>query len=95
MKKENAYSLIEGTFTASEGKDILRNVFTSKIQFHRMKNFSSQERFGTDDAVAARRIPQLSESLNEILRLISEAETNGEQLEIRSQVVIRKVEKHV
>ena len=60
-----------------------------------MKNFSSQERFGTDDAVAARRIPQLSESLNEILRLISEAETNGEQLEIRSQVVIRKVDKHV
>lgn len=40
------YKLIEGSFSDEEAKDVLKNFFESKIHFHEMRNFSSEERFG-------------------------------------------------
>jgi len=82
------FKLIEGTFLTKESREILQNLFSSKIQFHQMKNFSSQERFGTDDTTALKRIPQLRQSIDEILKMIETAEEKGEQLEIKSEIVI-------
>ncbi len=88
MTKDKTYKLIDGTFTPSEGKEILRNLFTGKIQFHLMKNFSTQVRYGNHDAATTARIQQLSSSLDDLLALISEAESQGMQLHIQSQVHI-------
>ena len=38
------YKLIQGTISDQEAKDILKNFFESKIHFHEMRNFSSEER---------------------------------------------------
>lgn len=88
MNPNQSFKLIDGTFTPDEGKEILRNLFAGKIQFHLMKNFSTQVRFGKADVVTTGRVQQLSQSLNDILNLIAEAEANGKQLSIQSQVVI-------
>lgn len=88
MKTQHSFKLIDGKFSSIESREILQNVFAGKIQFHQMKNFSSQERFGKDDETALIRIPQLNNSLKEILKIIEASEMNGEQIEIKSEVII-------
>lgn len=88
MKNQKIFKLIDGRFSSNESREILQNVFSSKIQFHQIKNFSSRERFGKDDEIALIRIPQLNNSLKEIMEMIREAEKNGEQIEIKSEVTI-------
>jgi ribosomal protein L22 len=88
MKNQKIFKLIDGKFSSDESREILQNVFSRKIQFHQIKNFSSRERFGKDDETALVRIPQLNKSLNDIIKIIREAEKNGEQIEIKSEVII-------
>lgn len=88
MKNQYTFKLIDSDFSTKESREILQNIFSSKIQFHQMKNFSSQERFGKDDEYALKRIPQLRKSINEILKIIESAENNGEMLEIKSEIEI-------
>ncbi len=82
------FKLIDGKFLPKESREILQSVFSSKIHFHQMKNFGSQERFGKDDKTALKRIPQLKNSIEKILKVIELAEKKGEQLEIKSEIVI-------
>lgn len=91
MYKLEIFKLIDGHFSAKDGREILSNVFSSKIQFHSLQNFSSQERFGKDDEIALKRIPELRQSLEQIRQLIEEAERNGEELEIKSEVHVWRV----
>ena len=82
------FELINGKFLTEESSEILQNIFASKIQFHQMKNFSSQERFGKDDEQAKQRILQLTDNLNEVMKFIKEAEKNNEFVEINSEIII-------
>lgn len=91
MDNQFKLKLIDGEYSPEESREILMNVFSSKIQFHQMKNFSSQERFGQDDSSAIKRIPQLKDSVDEIQNMIVEAENNNFKLEMKSEVVIRFV----
>jgi len=95
MKNQHTFKLIDVEFSSKESHEILQNVFSSKIHFHEMKNFSSQERFGKNDECAIKRIPHLNNSLKEIIQIIKEAEKNGNQIEIKSEVVISILNKNV
>jgi hypothetical protein len=81
--------LIDGHFSPDEAREIVMNVFLSKIQFHQNKNFSSEERFGKEDVNAVKRIPELKKSMVLISELIDSAKQNNETLEITSEVKIR------
>lgn len=89
MIKEQTFQLIEGNFSTADGREILENIFNSKIQFHTLNNFSVQERFGKDDDVAIERIPKLIKSLNDILTILKEAEVSGKRVKIKSEVLIQ------
>lgn len=95
MKDQHTFKLIDGEFSSKESHEILQNIFFSKIRFHEIKNFSSQERFGKDDESSINRIPHLNNSLNEIKQIIKEAENNGNQIAIKSEVVITILNKNV
>ena len=88
MHKTEKLILIEGTFLHGEAKEILMNVFTTKINYHEMKNFSSQERFGKEDATAKKRIPALKKETDRLLKILAEAKANNKQLIINSEIVI-------
>ena len=93
MKNQHTFKLIDGDFSAQESLELLKNVFSSKIQFHQMKNFSSQERFGHQDQNAMIRIPQLKECIDEITKIIESAENKEQQFEINSDIVIHFISK--
>lgn len=84
--------LIDGEFAPADAKEILKNVFSSKIQFHEMRNFSLKERFGKKDEAAIKRISELQMTLEKILQIVSEAETSNEALTIKAEISIQKSE---
>ena len=80
--------MIEGEFSPKESRELLFSVFKSKIRFHRLKNFSSQERLGKNDENALSRMVQLQETLASIFKVIDSAEKENQILEIRADIVL-------
>lgn len=92
MKTQNL-QLIEGQFSSQEAKELLMNIFNDKIRFHEMKNFSSQERYGTDDATAQKRIPKLRQEMVKLKEIVDQAELKNQNLQIFSEIKISVIEK--
>lgn len=70
-KQKNEFNLIEGTFTAEEAREILTTLFADKIRFHSHKDFGHQERYGSPDAHAQERIPELKKTQEDVLRFLN------------------------
>lgn len=88
MNKTEKLTLIEGTFSNEEAKEILMNIFYTKINFHEVKNFSSIERFGEADANAQKRIPHLKQSVEKLTKFLAEANTSKKKIIINSEIII-------
>ena len=88
MKKKGEFKLIEGAFTPQDAKEVLTNLYKSKINFHLMKNFSALERFGKNDKMAGRKIRKLKESLTIISTIIQKASERNKSLIITATVNI-------
>jgi hypothetical protein len=88
MKKVEQLTLIDGNFNDEEAKEILISILTTKIHFHEMKDFSSQERFGIQDETAKKRIPALKKEIEKLLQILSEAKLHNKKLSIDSIINI-------
>jgi hypothetical protein len=88
MNKIEKLTLIEGDFSVNEAKEILNSIYFSKINFHNIKNWSSQERFGKDDAIAQKRIPALKNEIKKLEEILSEAKAKNKKLVISSEITI-------
>jgi len=87
MRQNNQpVTLIEGQFSPDESLEILNSLFTAKIRFHELKNFSSLERLGQEDAVAKKKIPQLKKSLLRIQREITRARKQKRDLHLFAEI---------
>jgi hypothetical protein len=86
MEIKQKFNLIEGEFSQTEAMEILDNVFSSKIQFHKMKNFRSQIRFEKDDETSLERINQLKESIEIVSKAIKEAQIGDGKIEISAVI---------
>ena len=88
MKKKQEFKLIEGEFTPQDAKEVLTNLYTSKLNFHLMKNFSSTERFGKSDETSNKKIPELKKSMAIISAIIEEATSKKKKLIVNATVNI-------
>lgn len=88
MNKIEKLVLLEGNFSHDDAKEILSNIFSSKINFHNVKNWSSQERFGKDDIIAQKRIPALKSEMKKLEHILLEAKTKRKKLVISSEIKI-------
>jgi hypothetical protein len=92
MKTTEKLTLIEGQFNSEEADEILTNIFTTKIHFHKMKNFGSQERYGKDDETAQQRIPALKKEMEKLKIILAEAKTKNKKLLVNSEITISLIE---
>lgn len=90
MNKIEKLVLIEGDFEAEQATEILMNIFSTKIHFHEMKNFSSQEQFGEHDEIAQKRIPALRNEMKKLEEILSEAK--NKKLLIHSEIHISLID---
>lgn len=81
-------NLIDGVFSTEEAKEILTNLYNSKINFHNLKNFSHQERYGRPHSASLARIESLRISLQKVTEAIREAEKSNQMIKISSAVEI-------
>ena len=88
MKHSETLTIIDGNFTYEDAKEILTEIFSSKINFHKIKNWSSQERFGKEDKIAQKRIPALINEMEKLQAILSEAKKYNKQLVISSEINI-------
>jgi hypothetical protein len=89
MKKTENINLIKGKFSPAEAKEILVKLINHKINFHQMKNFSLEERFGKPDKRSENRIAQLKKSSERVTAIIESAQKKEYSLRIDSTVKIK------
>lgn len=87
-REKSQFNLLKGTFNGQDAKEILITLFNDKIQYHRLKNFSHEERFGKPDAHAVERIPELKKSSDDIVAYLKEYDENA-AFEIYADIVIK------
>ena len=92
MKNTEPLIMIDGSFNYDEAKEILINIFSSKINFYNIKNWSSQERFGKEDDIAQKRIPELKKEIEKVLQIVSEAKLKRKKLLISSEINISMID---
>ena len=92
MNKNNKLTLIKGNFSNEEASEILVNLISSKISFHQLKNFSSQEQFGKEDKIANKRIPALKKELEKLKKILLVAKKKNTRLLVSSEINITLLE---
>jgi DNA-directed RNA polymerase subunit F len=88
MENSNKVTLIDGTFSVAEAKDVLFNMYTMKINFHQQKNVSHIERFGKPDEAAKEKVAFLKSELAKLETLIEHAGNKNATLKVTSAIHI-------
>lgn len=83
--------LLRGKYSAEEAKEIISNFITQKINFHNMRNYSSQIRYERPDENSLIRIEELKESRKSLMELINTAKEEGRTLKIDSTITIELI----
>lgn len=81
--------LISGKFAPQDAKEVLLTLLNDKINFHKKKIFSHEERFGLVDETSKNRITELTKCRENIIRIIQDAEANNKMLTMTSTINIR------
>lgn len=71
-----------------EAKEILLHIISSKIQFHSIKDFSSEIRTGEPEMKSQERIEELRETKKKTIALLEEAERENLIVVVQSSVSI-------
>ncbi len=89
-QKENQveYDLIRGDFQADEAAEIINYMIMKKINFHEVKCFSSEIRFGKVNQASQERIKELGKAREEVKLLVEEAKRMGKTMRISSTISI-------
>lgn len=88
MNNNKKLKLIEGEFSCEEANDILKSILISKINYHQLKNFKTQEQSGMDDAKATVRITALKQEMARLEEILSGAKNLNKKLIISSEINI-------
>lgn len=90
-EEKNEFKLIDSTFTPIEAKNVLSDLITSKINYHKVDDFSQHIRFERDSQHSKNRIEQLKSAQVELNEFINIAKAKGLNLVVKSTVYIEYV----
>ncbi len=85
---ENNLKLIDGIFSVEDAKKILLRIINTKINHHKLDDFSNNIRFNISDNISNKRILELEGTLLELEKIISLAAKNNMRLKINSEIQI-------
>ncbi|TNE80448.1 MAG: hypothetical protein EP332_07485 [Bacteroidetes bacterium] len=81
--------LINGTYNAAEGAEIVCHLLDEKIKFLSMRNFSDQVRFGELDEEISERLEYLKQAVQEARSFIQGKNKKNQSFTIESKITIR------
>ena len=82
------FNFINGEYNPIEAQEILMDLHHKNINFNKIKNFSSQVRFGEDDTKALSQIQILKQNTEQIASIVKEAKILNKNLIIHSFIEI-------
>ncbi|WP_441000209.1 hypothetical protein [Fodinibius sp. SL11] len=82
------FTLIKGTFTPTEAKEVLMSLISSKISFHNIKNLRSYELNGKEDQDSKKKIKRLKKVRNKLLKVFENIDDSDVSVNMDSQVNI-------
>ena len=90
MKKEEKkdFKLIDSTFSPNEANAVLTNLINSKINYHKLDDFSNFVRNDRNIEHSKKRISELNETKEQMKSFIDLANHNGSNLIIKSIISI-------
>ena len=88
MESVQTLNLISGTLAPNEAKEILLEMIKSKINFHNLRNFSSEIRYNRPDLQSKRRIEELTEAKEILLDMISDAKRDSKKIKIEAELLV-------
>jgi hypothetical protein len=88
MKTKVDLVLINGIFTPDDAKEVLMNIFASKIQFHELKNLRAMVLNDSEDQTSLLRVQQLKKTIEEFNVIFNKAIENNSELSIKSHIEI-------
>ncbi len=88
MNNSEKLIFIDGNFSHDEARSILMNIFSTKIQFHELRNFSAIERSGREDEMAKKRIPELKQIIQKVENILVDDQYINKRVLIKSEVHI-------
>lgn len=89
QQTEEVLDLINGTFDSEDAKEILRNLFEYKINYHKLRNFNSQIRFGEQDDHSLERALELKQALGQMIEFFGKEQSKAYR--ITAKVVIEPI----
>jgi hypothetical protein len=88
-------TLVEANFAPDEAEEILMKLFADKLNFYKIKNWSSRERYAKDDEVAQLRIAALHEEVDKLKAILSEAKNQDKNLVVSAEIKIMLVDRSI
>ncbi len=93
MSMENKkIRLIDGVFEPNEALRVLSGVINSKINYHKLEDFSNHIRFDGAILNSKKRIDELQGAQEELLDLIEFAKNNNKKIAVKSEIIIQLLE---
>lgn len=86
--QKNEFILINSTFTPIDANNILSEFIKSKINYHKLDDFSQHIRFNRDSQHSKNRIEELKAAQQELKEIVEKAKSMGLNLSIKSTVHI-------
>ncbi len=80
--QEMEFKLIDNTYNPEEAKEVLLELIKSKIKFLNHKIFSSYERFGSESTDLEKRILELSEDRERLMKQFMAIENSEVEIKI-------------
>jgi hypothetical protein len=87
MNNTNQFKLISGEFSSKQAKDILTDLYSSKIKFHSVCALRHEEKYSKTSSFHADRIFELKSERDQILKFL-ENRTADEKVKIESTISI-------
>jgi hypothetical protein len=91
MENSNQFKLIDGIFMPEEAQKIILELINTKINYHKLDDFSNHIRFNNDPAFSKGRVAELMDTSQSVKELIEFAMKNQLQLKINSEITIELV----
>jgi hypothetical protein len=86
--KKAQIELINNQFELDEAKNLLMQLIQDKINFHVSKNFSHQERFGSDDHLSKQKIDHLKTEKDQLKTLFDTSSEDYSKVKIETTIFI-------
>lgn len=81
-------SLLNGTFSIAEAREVLLTLIDDKIRFHSNRIFSQEERIGITPEDSVVRIKELRATRDEISAIINEYKDQNCEINVQSDINI-------